>query len=101
MSSNEQCRFELALVKVRQIQNRWSGCVPLAAARRHGLAPGGQGAGTSPLCQGTCQTVGTGTGQVAGGAAVSPTSPRSGGEGGPSRAAEGRLCGCQSPVGAH
>lgn len=54
MSPNEQCHFELALIKVRRIQNRWSGCVPGVAARQRILAPrqGGQGAGTGTATPG-------------------------------------------------
>lgn len=50
MSPNEQCHFKLALIKVRQIQNRWSGCVPGVAARQRVPHPGRmQGLAQPPL----------------------------------------------------
>lgn len=63
MSSNEQCHFELALVKVRRIQNRWNGCVPGVAARQRVPAPREEGAGTdqplrAPRTAGTGQQAG-------------------------------------------
>lgn len=51
MSPNEQCHFELALIKVRRIQNRWSGCVPGVAARQRVPVPR-QGAGTGTAAPG-------------------------------------------------
>lgn len=51
MSPNEQCHFELALIKVRRIQNRWSGCVPGVAARRLSRHPG-RAQGLAQMLQG-------------------------------------------------
>lgn len=88
MSSNEQCHFELALVKVRRIRNRWSGCVPGVAARQHVPAP--REAGTSPAAIGApAGPWGQGSRRAMGGPTTStgPCIPRRCGEGGPVGAA--------------
>jgi len=59
MSSNEQCHFELALVKVRRIRHRWSGGTPGVAA---GSRSRTQGAEHGERPRGTHRTAGTGTG---------------------------------------
>lgn len=65
MSPNEQCHFELALIKVRRIQNRWSGCVPGVAARQRVPAPKQDQGPAQPL-PGTRWAMDTGTARPAG-----------------------------------